>query len=150
MVQLIHEQQKFIRLKANKMEAVMLGKRSRNDKIFYRSLLEPSPYALVVSTTDDDPRAELRYVRKRSFMERQLSCIDDTSIDGSEELASLFQKVQKDSLYDRFAKEHELEEDEYAFGYSGYPKRELEIWDRWYYKQTGKEWGKVRPGTKKH
>jgi ribonuclease HII len=129
------------------MEAGMLGKRSRDDKVIYRSLLKPSPHVIVLSTTKDDPRAELRYVLKRSWLERQLSRIDDESRVGVERLAQLFEKVQKDSLYDRFAKDYELEEEEYAFGYSTNPKRELEFWDHWYYKQTGKEWKGKGPNS---
>jgi hypothetical protein len=79
------------------------GKRSRDDKVFYRSLLKPSPH-LFLSTTDDDPRAELHF-RKRSCLERQLSRIDGMSRGGVEELAYLFEelaylfaKVKLDSL----------------------------------------------------
>jgi len=87
-------------------------------------------------TTKDDPRAELRYVRKPSSLEKQLSCINSYTIDGVYQLEDLFKQVSKHPLYKRFIETFGLKE----FGYNDNPKRELELWDAWHYEQTGEEW----------
>jgi len=115
-------------------------KRSRSadyDKKFYDSFIS-SRYSLFRDTTEEDPRAELRYVRRHSLLERQLSCIDDHTSDGVCELEHLFKQVDKHPLYQRFVQAFGLNKTE--FGYSNNPKRELELWDMWHYEQTGLEW----------
>ena len=102
----------------------------------YNSFLK-TDNAEFVSTTKDDPRAELRYVRKRSRMEFQFSRVPNY-FEENEYARTLLEQVKKHHLYRDFLKPFELQENE--FGWSNNPKRELELWDRWYFELTGQEW----------
>ena len=105
----------------------------------YDSFLKPDLAKYnCVHTTKDDPRAELRYVRKRSLMEIELERIDDGYHDAVGKIQTWVKQVEKHHLYRDFLKAFELQENE--FGWSTYPKRELELWDMWYFEQTGQEW----------